>query len=109
MSFVVVVTLFALLLIKIRKIQTKKIKVMPPELSGAKSARAAETVRPKTFFVLQGLKDILPDVIVQGIPSVNRAVINVQEPDSSRPAKEERYCGRISGETMCAQLFPLEI
>lgn len=79
-----------------------KIKVMPPELSGAKSARAAETVRPKTFFVLQGLKDILPDVIVQGIPSVNRAVINVQEPDSSRPAKEERYHLLVEGYGLAA-------
>lgn len=73
---------------------------MPPELSGAKSSRAAETVRPKTFFVLQALKEILPDVIVQGIPSVNRAVINVQEPDSSRPGKDERYCDMCSGETV---------
>ena len=56
---------------------------MPPELSGAKSARAAETVRPKTFFVLQALKAVLPGVIVQGIPSVNRAVINVQEQATS--------------------------
>lgn len=58
---------------------------MAPELSGAKSSRAAETVRPKTFFVLQALKAVLPQVIVQGIPSVNRAVINVQEnTDSAR-------------------------
>lgn len=71
---------------------TRQIKVTPPELSGARSARAAETVRPKTFFVLQALKEILPNVIVQGIPSVNRAVINVQEGDSSRPSEEER-CG----------------
>lgn len=60
-------------------IPPSQIKVMPPELTGAKSARAAETVRPKTFFVLQALKAVLPQVIVQGIPSVNRAVINVQE------------------------------
>lgn len=66
---------------------------MPPELTGAKSARAAETVRPKTFFVLQALKAVLPHVIVQGIPSVNRAVINVQEnADSARPG-ERWVCG----------------
>lgn len=56
---------------------------MPPELTGVQSQRAADTVRPKTFFVLQTLKTVLPGVIVQGIPSVNRAVINVQEPDAS--------------------------
>lgn len=66
---------------------------MPPELTGAKSARAAETVRPKTFFVLQALKAVLPGVIVQGIPSVNRAVINVQEnaSGSAAGAAKERW------------------
>lgn len=63
---------------------------MAPELSGAKSLRAADSVRPKTFFVLQALKAALPQVIVQGIPSVNRAVINVQELDSSKASSEER-------------------
>ena len=63
----------------------RQIKVMAPELTGLKSLRAAETVRPKTFFVLQSLKAVLPGVIVQGIPSVNRAVINVQEPDALAP------------------------
>ncbi|CAM9548880.1 unnamed protein product, partial [Hapterophycus canaliculatus] len=64
---------------------------MPPELTGAKSARAAETVRPKTFFVLQALKAVLPGVIVQGIPSVNRAVINVQENASGYHLLVEGY------------------
>ena len=75
-----------------------QIKVMAPELTGAKSARAAETVRPKTFFVLQALKAVLPQVIVQGIPSVNRAVINVQENTDGggaggASAPEERWVG----------------
>ncbi|CAM9647891.1 unnamed protein product, partial [Ectocarpus fasciculatus] len=82
-----------------------KIKVMPPELSGAKSARAAETVRPKTFFVLQALKAVLPGVIVQGIPSVNRAVINVQENSSgstSGAAPKERYHLLVEGYGLAA-------
>lgn len=73
---------------------SRQIKVMPPELTGAKSARVVDTVRPKTFFVLQALKAILPGVIVQGIPSVNRAVINVQEHDGSSSASaNERSVG----------------
>lgn len=67
-----------------------QIKIMPPELSGLKSLRSADSVRPKTFFVLQALKATLPSVIVQGIPSVNRAVINVQEQDSSKTGGNER-------------------
>ncbi|CAM9833807.1 unnamed protein product [Pylaiella littoralis] len=82
-----------------------KIKVMPPELTGAKSARAADTVRPKTFFVLQALKAVLPGVIVQGIPSVNRAVINVQENSSGSAAgtnNESRYHLLVEGYGLAA-------
>ena len=32
--------------------------------------------REKMFFVMQTLKKMLPNVIVKGIPSINRAVIN---------------------------------
>ncbi|CAN0455660.1 unnamed protein product, partial [Ascophyllum nodosum] len=84
-----------------------KIKVMAPELTGLKSLRAAETVRPKTFFVLQSLKAVLPGVIVQGIPSVNRAVINVQEPDALAPPvagsiPQERYHLLVEGYGLAA-------
>lgn len=69
---------------------SNQIKIMPPEASGVRSLKAADSVRPKTFFVLQTLKSTLPGVIVQGIPSVNRAVINVQDLDRSKTGGEER-------------------
>ena len=35
-----------------------------------------DTSREKMFFVIQTLKKMLPNVIVKGIPTINRAVIN---------------------------------
>ena len=32
--------------------------------------------RDNLYFVMQGLKVMLPKIIVKGIPSINRAVIN---------------------------------
>ncbi len=37
-----------------------------------------------TYFCMQQLKTVLPDVIVQGIPSVNRAVINETDKDGKQ-------------------------
>ena len=37
-----------------------------------------------TYFCMQELKTVLPDVIVQGIPSVNRAVINETDKDGKQ-------------------------
>ncbi|CAK4179374.1 unnamed protein product [Aphanomyces euteiches] len=41
--------------------------------------KSASDSRSSTYFALQALKAALPNVIVQGIPTVNRAVINYEE------------------------------
>lgn len=40
--------------------------------------------KEKMFFVMQSIKMMLPNVIVKGIPSINRAVINKQQKDESK-------------------------
>lgn len=40
--------------------------------------------KEKMYFVMQTLKYMLPNVIIAGIPSINRAVINKQEKDKSK-------------------------
>lgn len=42
------------------------------------------------FYVLKNLKRVLPSVIVKGIPSVQRAIINIKEKDDSRGRKGEK-------------------
>jgi DNA-directed RNA polymerase III subunit RPC1 len=56
-----------------------KLLVYPPEAKGNSRFGGDTGTRPKTYFVMQALKAALPDVIVQGIPSISRAVINVQD------------------------------
>lgn len=48
------------------------LRVIPPEPKDQKGIPAHR----KMYFTVQALKSALPDVIVQGIPSVSRAVIN---------------------------------
>jgi DNA-directed RNA polymerase III subunit RPC1 len=66
-----------------------KLRILPPPnykgvrggaSSGAGDARGA-------YFAMQALKGELPSVIVQGIPTVNRAVINYEETASSSGSK----------------------
>lgn len=61
-----------------------KIKVFPPELKDSSKGIPAHQ---KVYFVIQALKAALPHVIVQGIPSVSRAVMN-EETDSSTGKKQ---------------------
>lgn len=60
--------------VKLKKGSKSKIRVSVPEIKTGKEDTP-------TYFAMQMLKDALPDVIVQGIPSINRAVINEQEKD----------------------------
>ena len=60
-----------------------KIKVYPPEV---KDSSKGIPSHQKIYFVIQALKAALPQVIVQGIPSVSRAVIN-EEADSATGKK----------------------
>ena len=60
--------------VQIKKGSNSKLRVYVPEVSGKAGAAP-----PLLFFVMQDLKVALPKVIVQGIASINRAVINEEE------------------------------
>jgi DNA-directed RNA polymerase III subunit RPC1 len=63
--------------IKVKRGSTSRLRVYVPATIDSKSS----TIPPTTFFVMQALKAALPQVIVQGIPTVNRAVINEEDKD----------------------------
>ena len=56
-----------------------KLKVYPSESKESSKGIAAHQ---KMYFVIQALKAALPHVIVQGIPTVSRAVINEESSKS---------------------------
>lgn len=58
--------------VKLKKGSNSKLRVHVPAVKSGK-------VDTPTYFAMQMLKSALPDVIVQGIASVNRAVINEQD------------------------------
>jgi len=57
--------------VKVKKGSKNKLRIYVPE-----GTKRGATGPPPVYFVMQALKVALPDVIVQGIPSVARAVIN---------------------------------
>jgi DNA-directed RNA polymerase III subunit RPC1 len=59
--------------VKVKRGCNFRLRVYVPDYSGTKSGSLS------VYFAMQALKDALPEVIVQGIPSVNRAVINAEE------------------------------
>ena len=61
--------------IKVKRGSNSKLRVYVPAHTDSKSV----SMPPSTYFMMQALKVALPSVIVQGIPSVNRAVINEEE------------------------------
>lgn len=61
--------------VKVKKGSNSKLRVYVPNYADSKSV----STPPSTFFMMQALKVAVPSVIVQGIPSVNRAVINEEE------------------------------
>mmetsp|Transcript_14938 Transcript_14938/g.17148 ORF Transcript_14938/g.17148 Transcript_14938/m.17148 type:complete len:1480 (-) Transcript_14938:355-4794(-) len=61
--------------IRVKKGSSAKLRVYIPSGLG-EGKTAVKSMPPTTFFVMQALKTALPQVIVQGIPSINRAVIN---------------------------------
>jgi DNA-directed RNA polymerase III subunit RPC1 len=67
--------------VKVKDGSDSKLRVYAP--SQNKSGRSA-TLPPSTYFVVQALKAALPNIIVQGIPSVNRAVINEENKGGRR-------------------------
>lgn len=56
--------------------RSNKIKVMAPEVRD--TGKYASTMR-RLYFNIQALKSALPKVIVQGIPTVSRAIINEED------------------------------
>eukprot|EP00607_Mallomonas_marina_P006975 CAMPEP_0182433886 /NCGR_PEP_ID=MMETSP1167-20130531/66125_1 /TAXON_ID=2988 /ORGANISM="Mallomonas Sp, Strain CCMP3275" /LENGTH=427 /DNA_ID=CAMNT_0024623101 /DNA_START=379 /DNA_END=1662 /DNA_ORIENTATION=+ len=56
--------------------RTDRLRVLPPE---AKDTGRGIPSHKKIYFVIQALKAALPSIIVQGIPTVSRAVINEEE------------------------------
>ena len=62
--------------VKVKKGSKSKLRIYVPEAS----SRAGAAPLP-VYFTMQALKVALPQVIVQGIPSVNRAVINEEDKD----------------------------
>ncbi len=77
--------------VKVKKGSKSKLRVYVPNYADSKSV----STPPSTYFMMQALKVALPSVIVQGIPSVNRAVINI--PSVNRAViNEEEKNGRKS-------------
>lgn len=59
----------------VKKGSKSKLRIYAPE--GKKGKKVTSTI----YFTMQALKVALPNVIVQGIPTVNRAVINKEDKD----------------------------
>ena len=57
-----------------------KLHIIPPEAKDGKGLSPEK----KTYFIIQQLKSALPNVIVQGIPTVSRAVINEETVDNDK-------------------------
>lgn len=66
--------------VKIKRGSTSKLRVYVPDSN-----------RNNSYFATQELKTILPNVIVQGIPSVHRAVINMNEESEKYEVLVEGY------------------
>ncbi|KAG8831315.1 hypothetical protein FRC18_006772 [Serendipita sp. 400] len=72
-------------------VSARKLKIKDTDIAIQRSKqRLRIAIRGPTeekFFVLKGLKRLLPRVIVKGIPSVHRAIINIKEKDDARGLK----------------------
>lgn len=73
-----------------------RLRVLPPEV---KDSGQKISSHQKIYFTLQALKAVLPHVIVQGIPTVSRAVINeeVVHGDKSHSDSSTRYYLLVEG------------
>jgi DNA-directed RNA polymerase III subunit RPC1 len=60
--------------VKVKKGCKSRLRIYVPDYYGTGKSGSLSV-----YFAMQALKDALPEVIVQGIPSVNRAVINAEE------------------------------
>jgi DNA-directed RNA polymerase III subunit RPC1 len=64
----------------VQTVGNDEVRVFPARSSTAASKANVKSVRGNdAYFILQTLKTTLPNVIVQGIPSISRAVINRSE------------------------------
>lgn len=67
-----------------------RLRVLPPELKEGRAGNAVPSER-RIYFVIQALKVALPAVMVRGISTVNRAIVNKVE------GEEDRYNLLIEG------------
>ncbi len=79
-----------------------QLKVFPPVPKGTgKYGRTGDTgYHSKAYFILQTLRTSLPNVIVKGVPSVSRAVINIYDsssPIGGGPSKIDHYHLLVEG------------
>lgn len=71
-----------------------RLRVLPPDLKEGRGGNAVPMGR-RIYFVVQALKTALPEVMVRGIATVNRAIVNKVEGQQAGP--EERYNLLIEG------------
>jgi DNA-directed RNA polymerase III subunit RPC1 len=62
--------------VKVKRGSKSKLRIYIPEATDKAGSKP-----PPVYFAMQALKIALPQVIVQGIPTVNRAVINEEDKD----------------------------
>ena len=71
-----------------------RLRVLPPDLKEGRGGNAVPMGR-RIYFVVQALKTALPEVMVRGIATVNRAIVNKVEGPQAGP--EERFNLLIEG------------
>lgn len=69
--------------------RSSKLMVLPPELKD--NGKSGILPHQRTLFITQALKNALPKVIVQGISTVSRAVINEVEKAKGSAGNKEYY------------------
>ncbi len=83
-----------------------QLKIFPPEPKGTGKFGAGDTgggggcgSLSKAYFILQTLRTSLPNVVVKGVPSVARAVINIHNSPSGGPSlkNNDRYHLLVEG------------
>lgn len=79
-----------------------KIIVTPPDPKPNSKYKGDHGFRSKSYFVMQALKKVLPEIIVQGIPSVSRAVISCIETKEASGESGSQYHLLVEGMGLAA-------
>ena len=70
-----------------------KVHIVPPDPKDSKSSDKNVHKHQKNYYKIQALKAAIPNIIVQGIPTVSRAVINEEE----QPGNQKSYYLLVEG------------